>query len=100
MCCRKPIVARHIGESPVKNLLSLALKTCVVGIVPLIFSVNASAGVVFRGAIDPIFGVFIPGASFTGEAFFDVADDCLSQNGTHDPNGDTCGGMTLLSAII
>jgi len=69
----------------------------------LLTATNAGASVVFRGAIDPIFGAFIPGASFTGEAFFNVADDCLNdplQNGTHDPNADTCGGLTILSATI
>lgn len=85
-----------------KNPLSLVLKTCAASVLALVFAGNASAGVVFRGAIDPIFGVFIPGASFTGEAFFDVAANCLdvSEDGTHDPNGDTCDGMTLLSATI
>ena len=85
-----------------KNSLSLVLKTCAAGALALVLSASASAGVVFRGAIDPIFGVFIPGASFTGEAFFDVSADCLdvSMDGTHDPTGDTCGGMSLLSATI
>jgi len=84
----------------VKNPLALVFRTCAAGALAFMVSTSASAGVVFRGAIDPIFGVFIPGASFTGEAFFDVSQDCLSQDGTHDPTADTCGGLTLLSESI
>jgi len=83
----------------VKNPLSLVLKTCAAGVLALVFAGNASAGVVFRGAIDPIFGVFIPGASFTGEAFFDVDQDCLAIDGTYD-NSNSCGVLTILSATI
>jgi hypothetical protein len=86
----------------VKNALSLVFRTCAAGAFALLVSANASASVVFRGAIDPIFGLGITGLSYSGEAFFNVADDCLdvSQDGTHDPNADTCGGLLLLSASI
>ena len=82
-----------------KNSLSLVLKACAAGALALVFAASASAGVVFRGAIDPIFGVFIPGASYTGEAFFDVAPDCLAVDATY-TNADACGVLTILSATI
>jgi len=86
----------------VKNLLALVCRTCAAGAVALFVSANASAGVVFRGAIDPLFGLGISGLSYSGDAFFDVSPDCLNaiEDGTHDPNGDTCGGMTLVSETI
>ena len=81
------------------NRLALVVRTCAAGALALFVAANASAGVVFRGAIDPIFGAFIPGASFTGEAFFDVDPDCLAVDGTY-TNADACGILTILSATI
>lgn len=86
-----------------KNPLAYVCRTCSAAALALFLTAtNAGASVVFRGAIDPIFGLGITGLSYSGEAFFNVADDCLnaSQDGTHDPNADTCGGLTLLSASI
>jgi len=88
----------------VKNPLALVYRTCAAGALALfLMANNAGASVVFRGSIDPDFGLGFTGLSYSGDALFNVADDCLNdplQNGTHDPNADTCGGLTLLSASI
>lgn len=86
-----------------KNPLAYVCRTCAAAALALFLTAtSAGASVVFRGAIDPIFGLGITGLSYSGEAFFNVADDCLnaSQDGTHDPNADTCGGIVLLSESI
>jgi hypothetical protein len=90
------------SEISVKNPLAVIFRTCVAGAFAMLLSAHASAGVVFRGAIDPDFGLGITGLTYTGLAIFDVSPDCLdvSQDGTHDPNGDSCGGMSLTSATI
>ena len=83
-----------------RNPLALVFRICAAGVLALFMTANnAGAGVVFRGAIDPIFGAFIPGASFTGEAFFDVDQDCLAADATY-TNSDPCGVLTILSATI
>jgi len=83
----------------VKNPLAIVFRACAAGALAMLLSANASAGVVFRGAIDPVFGDFIAGASFTGEVFFEVDQACLDIPGVH-TNSDGCGALDMFSATI
>jgi len=83
----------------VKNPLALVFRTCATAALAFVISANASAGVVFRGTIDPEFGLGFTGLNYSGEAFFDVDADCLAISGVHAPT-EACGSISLLSATV
>ena len=84
-----------------KNPLAALFRACAAGALTLMLMANASAGtVVFRGAIDPLFGAFIPGGSYSGEALFDVDQNCLAVDGTYTNAPGGCGVLTIQSLTI
>lgn len=82
-----------------KNPLAVISRTCAASALAMLLSAPASAGVVFRGAIDPDFGLGFSGLSYTGEAFFDVDQPCLDSDGGHAPT-EACGSISLISATV
>lgn len=81
-----------------KNPLAVISGTCAAGALAMLLSAHASAGVVFRSALDPAFGLGFNGLNYSGEAFFNVDPLCLA-DADRAPI-EACGSINLISASI
>jgi len=89
---RRPIVVPVQWRRPLKNPLSLVLKTCAAGALALMFSANASAGAIFHGTFDPI--------DFGGFMDLDVPAACIISDGFIAAGASNCGDVGILSLQI